>query len=58
MSGKEKTPGNVSSDLEKILNTHGFGFQYAVIKAARDLFDEQHCVRLTNRLDSSIQKFA
>ncbi len=40
---EERMNGNVSADLEKILNIHGFGFQYSVIKTARDLYDQQKC---------------
>src|SRR5689334_15013914 len=40
---KENIIANVSADLEKILNIHGFGFQYAVIKTAQDLYQQQKC---------------
>lgn len=31
----------VSSGLRKILNTHGYGFQYAILSEAKRLFDER-----------------
>lgn len=43
---KEKQEKQLKDGFQKVLNSHGFGFQYAVVKAAENLYKEKKSVWL------------